>query len=73
MKRNITLAIISLISALLCGFFTYQILMNVNPPITPDGHRYMPTNNLFQSTLVSIVLLPVIFLSIKKAIKFRNR
>ncbi|RLJ23007.1 hypothetical protein CLU97_4584 [Chryseobacterium sp. 7] len=41
---------------------TYNIIDSLDPPITEDGHRYMPIGNILKSLLVSFVLGAFVFI-----------
>ncbi len=64
--KKIIFGILSLLISILLGIIAYNFLIYLYPPITEDGHKYMPTQNLFISFLISLVLFPIIYFFISK-------
>ena len=54
--------LISIVMMTLSGVAIFNILECIDPPITEDGHRYMPTENLVKSFFLSIIAGAVIFI-----------
>lgn len=47
----------------LSGTFIFNILEYIDPPVTKEGFRYMPTENLFKSAFLSIIIGAVVFIA----------
>ncbi|MCS4305264.1 MULTISPECIES: hypothetical protein [Chryseobacterium] len=47
----------------LSGIVIYNILDYIDPPVTAEGFRYMPTESLFKSTFFSIIIGAVVFIT----------
>lgn len=41
----------------------YNIADYMDPPVTPDGHRYMPTENIAKPLFLSMIIGAVTFIS----------
>lgn len=54
--------LISIVMMTLSGVAIFNILECIDPPITEDGHRYMPTENMVKSFFLSIIAGAVIFI-----------
>ncbi|CAI8937028.1 Mechanosensitive ion channel protein MscS [Chryseobacterium sp. IT-36CA2] len=51
---------------------TFNIVDALDPPVTEDGHRYMPIGNILKSLLLSFVFGAFIFI-ISVNIQRKNR
>lgn len=71
MKINLISLSISIVSMILLVFVIYQMVDYITPPITIDGHRYMPTSNVLKSVFYSLLLSIIIFFISRKVIKGR--
>ncbi|WP_326983281.1 hypothetical protein VUJ46_01665 [Chryseobacterium sp. MYb264] len=72
MKTGIISFIIALISMILSGLAIYQFVAYINPPVTMDGHRYMPTSNILKSFVFSFIIAVIVFFAARKMIMRRN-
>ncbi|KPE49900.1 hypothetical protein [Chryseobacterium indologenes] len=54
MKIYLASFLISLITLIIAVVAVYEAADYINPPITTDGHRYMPTGNVFIALIYSI-------------------
>ena len=61
MKNNLKPLLISILSLVIFTIIIYQILSYLNPPITEDGHPYMPTQNILKSIFYSLIIGTIIF------------
>ena len=41
---------------------TFNIIDALDPPVTEDGHRYMPIGNILKSLLLSFILGSFVFI-----------
>lgn len=57
MKVNLISLLISIVSMILLVFIIYQIVNYITPPVTINGHRYMPTSNIMKSISYSFYYL----------------
>lgn len=69
MKINLVSLLISIISMVLLAVLIYQIVSYVSPPVTVDGHRYMPTSNILKAVFFSFLFSVVIFFVSRKILK----
>lgn len=47
----------------LSGTVIFNILECIDPPVTKDGHRYMPTENLAKASFSSLIIGAVTFIA----------
>lgn len=47
----------------LSGTVIFNILEYIDPPITKEGHRYMPTENLAKSSFSSLIIGAITFIT----------
>ncbi len=47
----------------LSGIVIFNILDYIDPPVTKEGFRYMPTESLFKSVFFSIIIGAVVFIT----------
>jgi hypothetical protein len=66
MKIFFISCLISAISLLIFSFILYNIFIYFEPPVTIDGHKYMPTRHIVKSLFFSFIFSIVIFTLIKK-------
>lgn len=50
----------------LSGVIIFNILECIDPPVTEDGHVYMPTENLVKSFFSSLIVGAFVFISALK-------
>jgi hypothetical protein len=51
----------------------YEIADYMNPPVTEDGHRYMPTGNVFITMIYSILFAVLSFFISARILRRKNR
>ena len=71
MRNNLISLFVSIISLIIFTLIIYQILSYLNPAVTIDGHKYMPTQNILKSIFYSIIIGIIIFFISKKLIRKR--
>lgn len=47
----------------LSGTVIFNILDYIDPPVTKEGFRYMPTESLFKSAFLSIIIGAIVFIA----------
>ncbi|MFP3834985.1 hypothetical protein [Chryseobacterium sp. SIMBA_028] len=55
--------VISILMMAFSSVAIYNITDYMDPPVTPDGHRYMPTENIAKALFLSIIIGAVTFIS----------
>lgn len=55
--------LISVVITILSGTVIFNILDYTDPPVTEEGFRYMPTENLLKSSFFSIIIGAVVFIA----------
>lgn len=55
--------LISVFMITLSGIVIFNILDYIDPPVTVEGFRYMPTESLFKSAFFSIIIGAVVFIT----------
>lgn len=68
MKKKLVIGFFSLIISILLGIFFFKLIMSINPSVTDEGHKFMPTKNIFLSIICSLISIPIVFLIISKII-----
>ncbi len=58
----IKLTIVAVLVFILSVFLLYNIFIYYSPPITGDGHKYMPTEQIVKSIFFSVTLSIIIFI-----------
>jgi len=62
--------LISLFIFFIFGYINLYFLFDyLNPPITEDGHKYMPIGNIFNSGISSFIVSVFFFILTKKYLK----
>lgn len=51
----------------------YNIADHIDPPVTPDGHKYMPTENIAKALFLSIIIGAITFISIARILRQRPK
>lgn len=54
---------------LISSVVTYNIIDCIDPPVTEDGHRYMPTENIAKSLFLSFILSAIVFITVIKILR----
>lgn len=58
--KNILISIaISVIIFLIFTVIFYNVIVYFYPPITEDGHKYMPISQIIKSTFISLVMFQI--------------
>lgn len=68
MKTIFTFIILNILSFIAGCFIFYFLLDYFNPPVTKDGHPYMPIENVMCSVIVAFVFTILFFVFIRKYI-----
>ncbi|WP_139166171.1 hypothetical protein [Chryseobacterium jejuense] len=55
--------LISVFLIALSGTVIFNILDYTDPPITKDGHRYMPTESLAKASFLSLIIGAITFIA----------
>ncbi|MGH1520616.1 hypothetical protein [Chryseobacterium sp. JK1] len=66
MKIYLISFIISFFMMAISGVVIFNILQCIDPPVTEEGHVYMPTENLVKSFFSSLAVAAVVFISAVK-------
>ncbi|MCS3867721.1 uncharacterized BrkB/YihY/UPF0761 family membrane protein [Chryseobacterium ginsenosidimutans] len=69
MKATFASLFMSIIFFIFEGVILYFLFDYFNPPITEDGHKYMPIGNIFYSIIISFIASVLFFILIRKYIK----
>ncbi len=64
MKIYLISLLISIVLMVFSGIIIFNIIDYLNPPVTEEGHRYMPTESLAKSLFLSAIIGAVVFISI---------
>ncbi|AZA79132.1 hypothetical protein EG347_17280 [Chryseobacterium sp. G0186] len=51
----------------------YNITDHIDPPVTPEGHKYMPTENVAKALFLSIIIGAVTFISVVRILRRRPK
>ncbi|WP_426477028.1 hypothetical protein ACP3T3_17370 [Chryseobacterium sp. CBSDS_008] len=62
MKIYLSSFVISLIIMLISTVVTYNFVDYLDPPLTEDEHRYMPTENIVKSLFLNFILGAAVFI-----------
>ncbi|WP_156172957.1 hypothetical protein [Chryseobacterium lactis] len=62
MKIYLISFLISLVMMALSGAVIFNIIDYLDPPVTEEGLRYMPTENLLKSFFLSIITGAIVFI-----------
>lgn len=73
MKTTLISCLTSFFFFIITGWLIYLTLEFINPPITNDGHRYMPIKSVLESVIISFFLSILFFIFIRKYFKKKNR
>lgn len=68
MKTIFTFIILNILSFIAGCFIFYFLLDYLNPPVTKDGHPYMPIENVICSVIAAFVFTILFFVFIRKYI-----
>lgn len=68
MKTIFTFIILNILSFIAGCFIFYLLLDYFNPPVTKDGHPYMPIENVVCSVIAAFVFTILFFVFIRKYI-----
>ncbi|WET48584.1 hypothetical protein PYS58_18695 [Chryseobacterium indologenes] len=63
---------ISVITTALSGIVIFNILDYLDPPITDEGFRYMPTESLVKSFFLSLFIGAITFIAAIRIQRFRQ-
>lgn len=63
------LLMLSLISYGISLILLYMLFDMLYPPVTEDGHRYMPIGNVIKSVVLAVPVAVAIIISLKKYFK----
>jgi len=63
MKIYLISFLISLVMMALSGAVIFNIIDYLDPPVTEEGLRYMPTENLVKSFFLSIITGAIVFIA----------
>ncbi|SHE98285.1 hypothetical protein SAMN05443633_102455 [Chryseobacterium arachidis] len=69
MKATLASIIMSTLFFIASYFILYLLFDYFNPPITEDGHKYMPIGNVFYSGITAFTATILFFIIIRKYIK----
>ncbi|WP_123862079.1 hypothetical protein [Chryseobacterium artocarpi] len=62
MKIYLISFLISIITMTMSGVVVFNILDYIDPPVTKEGFRYMPAENLLKSFFSSCIIGAVVFI-----------
>lgn len=66
MKATFTSLFMSTIFFIFGYFILYFLFDYLNPPVTQDGHKYMPIGNVLYSGIISFIAAVLFFMLIRK-------
>lgn len=55
--------LISTVMIALSGIVIFNILDYTDPPVTKEGHKFMPTENLAKSSFLSLIIGAITFIA----------
>ncbi|CAH0292144.1 hypothetical protein [Chryseobacterium sp. Bi04] len=73
MKIYLISALISIVMMILSAVTIYNIADYIDPPVTDDGHPYMPTENIAKSLIGSLILTAIAFIAAVKIQRERQK
>lgn len=73
MKIYLISALISIVMMILSAVTIYNIADYIDPPVTDDGHPYMPTENIAKSLIGSLILTAIAFIVTVKIQRERQK
>lgn len=73
MKIYLISAFISIVMMILSAVTIYNIADYIDPPVTDDGHPYMPTENIAKSFIGSLILTAIVFIAAVKIQRERQK
>lgn len=69
MKKYLISIVISIICFLVFVLTLYNVFIYIDPPITHDGHRYMPTSHIVKSVFFALIISILCFVFVIKKSK----
>jgi uncharacterized BrkB/YihY/UPF0761 family membrane protein len=69
MKATFASLFMSIIFFIFGGVILYFLFDYFNPPITEDGHKYMPIGNVLRSVIIALISSILVFILIRKYVK----
>lgn len=69
MKTNLISLLISFCFFIISYWLIYLAFNFIDPPITSDGHKYMPIKSVLESGIVSLFLSIFFFIFIRRYFK----
>lgn len=69
MKATLASVFLSILFFIVCCIISYFLFDYFNPPITEEVYRYMPTENIFTSIIISFFITILFYVMIRKYIK----
>ncbi|STD10965.1 Uncharacterised protein [Chryseobacterium carnipullorum] len=72
MKTTLISLLISLAFFSVGYWLIYLALISINPPVTYDGHKYMPFKVILQSGIISLILSIILFIFVHRYFKKKN-
>lgn len=73
MKIYLISVLISIVMMILSAAAIYNIADYLDPPVTDDGHPYMPTENIAKSIIGSLIITAVTFIAAVKVQRERQK